>query len=585
MPIFQISSRTVQVPGSPVKPAIHLRWWQYAILRYSIGGLIIYELIRFLSSVGLFFLFFLFLPVGMGFIVTRSQLSRLLHGTLLYNLLTIGLSLMYYGAITGIEFFIHTPGVGLLFFVHGPPVPIIIVVTTTLAWAVILAPLYTYLQTLINQRFKGPDYEAARAVETFTSTLREEIDLDKVRNGLLAVVQKTMQPQSVSVWVRATGQEEKESQVTQDESKKNEEYINIAENDPFVTYALSHPNTIEVNRLQLDSPLLHTFQKNGVAITSPLVSQGELLGLLTLEPRLNREKYTREDRSLLDTLAAQVAPALRVAQMVQEQQAQVREHERLAQELRTAHFIQQSLLPKEVPTYPRWQITPYYQPAREVGGDFYDFLPFENGQLGIVIGDVSGKGVPAALVMANTHTMIRTAAQGAISPGEALTQVNELLCTEIPSNMFVTCFYAILDPISGKLRYANAGHDLPYRRSGADVCELHATGMPLGLLPGMQYEEQEALITTGEHILLYSDGLVEAHNPVREMFGFPRLKQLIVASPSNISGDCFIDLLLQELKCFTGEGWEQEDDITLIVLQRIAAPSIEVKPLIAQQTQ
>lgn len=565
MPVFQVTSRTALAPGSPRKPARRLNWWQYAILRYLIGALIIYELVRFLSSVGLSFLFFLLLPVGMTFIVTRSQLSRLLHGTLLYNVLTIGLALMYYSAITGIEFFIHTPGFGLLFLVHGPPIPLFIVVTTTLTWAVILAPLYTYGQAFINQRFKGPDYEAAKAIETFTSTLREEIDLDKVRNGLLAVIQKTMQPQSVSVWVRTSVQEVRESLPAQDESKKNDEYINITDDDPFVAYALGHPNTIEVDRLELDSSILQTLKKNGGAIALPLVSQGELIGVLILDPRLNREKYTREDRRLLDTLAAQVAPALRVAQMVQEQHAQVREHERLAQELRTAHFIQQSLLPKEVPSIPGWQIEPYYQPAREVGGDFYDFLRFEDGQLGLVIGDVSGKGVPAALVMANTHTMIRTAAQGAISPGKALTQVNELLCDEIPPHMFVTCFYALLDTITGRLRYANAGHNLPYRRHCEDVHELRATGMPLGLMPGMLYEECEIMLAPGEYVLFYTDGLTEAHNAQREMFDRSRLSALMKA----YSGDSpLIGFLLNALSSFTGEQSEPEDDVTMVELCR-----------------
>jgi len=568
MPKFQVSSKTVRAPGLPKNRTTHVLWWQYLILRYTIGSLIIGMLIVFLSSLGLSLLFFLLLPMVMGFITTRSQLSNLLHGTLLYNVLMIGLALIYYGAITGIQFFIHTPGFGLLFLYHGPPIPLIIVVTTTLAWAVILAPLYTYVQALINQRFKGPDYEAAKAVEAFTSTLREEIDLDKVRGGLLTVVQKTMQPQSVSVWARTTVQDDTGISPAQVDAKNNDGYINVADNDPFMAYALSHPSTIEVDRLQLDSPVLHTLKTNGVEIALPLVSQGELIGLLMLEQRLNGEKYTREDRRLLNTLAAQVAPALRVAQMVQKQQAQVREHERLAQELRTAHFIQQSLLPKEVPSFPGWQIAPYYQPAREIGGDFYDFLPFEDGQLGLVIGDVSGKGIPAALVMANTHSMIRTAAQGAISPGKALTQVNALLCAEIPPNMFVTCFYALLDTSTGRLRYANAGHNLPYRRHCEGVCELRATGMPLGLMPESIYEEHEVTLSPGEDVLFYTDGLTEAHNTQREMFDRSRLSALMKAYPG---GPPLIGFLLNALSSFTGDPSEPEDDITMVELCRISS--------------
>ena len=132
--------------------------------------------------------------------------------------------------------------------------------------------------------------------------------------------------------------------------------------------------------------------------------------------------------------------------------------------------------------------------------------------------------------------------------------------------MFVTCFYALLDPGSGRLRYANAGHEPPYRQQQSEVSELWATGMPLGLMPGSCYEEQEATLAPGERLLFYSDGLVEAHSPGREMFGFPRLQKLLEAHPDAPS---LIGFLLGELQRFTGEGWEQEDDVTLLLLQRL----------------
>jgi hypothetical protein len=170
--------------------------------------------------------------------------------------------------------------------------------------------------------------------------------------------------------------------------------------------------SLEIDRLQLDSPVLQDLKLRTVDVIQPLASQGELIGLLILGPHLKGEPYTNEERSMLATLAPQVAPALRVAQMVQEQQVQVRERERIEQELQTAQAIQHAFLPKDVPALPGWQLVPYYQPARQVGGDFYDFLPFEDGRLGLVIGDVSGKGVPAALVMATVHTMLRSTVQG-----------------------------------------------------------------------------------------------------------------------------------------------------------------------------
>jgi serine phosphatase RsbU (regulator of sigma subunit) len=223
-----------------------------------------------------------------------------------------------------------------------------------------------------------------------------------------------------------------------------------------------------------------------------------------------------------------------------------------------------------VPTLEDWQISPFYRPAREVGGDFYDFHLLPEGKLGLAVGDATGKGVPAALLMSTTCGMLQLAAQASdsSSSGEVLYRVNETLVTRIPANMFVTCFYAILDPQRGTLSYANAGHDLPYRRRHGGECEeLRARGMPLGLMPGMDYEQKEIVLDAGEEALLYSDGLVEAHDPKGEMFGFPRLRELIARHGEETSLE---ETLLEELYSFTGEEWEQEDDITLLTLRRSA---------------
>jgi predicted ester cyclase len=252
--------------------------------------------------------------------------------------------------------------------------------------------------------------------------------------------------------------------------------------------------------------------------------------------------------------------------MGQRLEQEIRERERVEQELLLARRIQQASLPGEVPILEGWQITPFYQPAREVGGDFYDFFELEDGWVGLVVGDATGKGVPAALVMASARSMLRAVAQASDSPGDALRRVNDPLATDIPPNMFVTCFYAILDPKSGSLTYANAGHDLPYLHRDGEAEELRATGMPLGLMPKMEYEEKETILEAGNSAVLYSDGLVEAHDPEGEMFGFPRLRALIAEHAEEERS--LEETLLEELYAFVGERWEQEDDITLLTLRR-----------------
>src|SRR3712207_839312 len=191
------------------------------------------------------------------------------------------------------------------------------------------------------------------------------------------------------------------------------------------------------------------------------------------------------------------------------------------------------------------------------------------GRLGVVVGDATGKGVPAALVISTTCGMLQLAAQasGFPSPGGVFERVNETLLARIPANMFVTCFYAILEPESASLSYANAGHDLPYLWHGGVAEELRARGMPLGLMPAMRYEQKEVVLDAGDSAFFYSDGLVEAHDPQGEMFGFPRLQELVA---EHAEERLLVDTLLEELYSFAGESWEQEDDITLLTLRRSA---------------
>lgn len=346
--------------------------------------------------------------------------------------------------------------------------------------------------------------------------------------------------------------------------------IAIAESDPLLAYLQTAPGPVEVAKLELDSPALRAMREAGVALVVPLVSQGELIGTLNLGPRLSEQEYSTDDRRLLTTLAAQAAPAIRVAQLVREQAHEAAERERMEQEMRVATLIQQQFLPRELPNLPQWQIAAYYAPARAVGGDFYDFIEMSGGRLGIAVGDVTDKGVPAALVMARTHSILRAEASRSDSPGEILARANALLEPEMPARMFVTCLFAILEPETGRIVMANAGHNLPYIRTDDGVVELRATGMPLGLMPGIRYEETEGVIAPGSNVLLYSDGLVEAHDVHQQMYGFPRLREAMTVDDA---GSELLDRLLETLHAFTGAEWEQEDDITLVTLRRASGVS------------
>lgn len=344
------------------------------------------------------------------------------------------------------------------------------------------------------------------------------------------------------------------------------EPVEIFDDDPLLAHLQGTSEAVDVDELQLDSPALRELRAAGVKMVVPLVSQGELIGMLNLGSRLSEQDYSTDDRRLLENLAAQAAPALRVGQLVREQQVEAVARQRFEQELEVARLIQQNFLPKELPQLPGWDLAAYYQPAREVGGDFYDVIPLPDGRVGFVVGDVTDKGVPAALVMSATRSVLRATAQRLIEPGPVLEHVNEHLCPDMPQKMFVTCLYAVLDPRNGHLRMANAGHDLPKVKTPSGVSELRARGMPLGLMAGMAYEERETTLQPGESVLLHSDGVIEAHDRAREMFGFPRLEHIVTDGPG---GQALIDRVLAGLAAFTGPDLEQEDDITMVTLQRV----------------
>jgi serine phosphatase RsbU (regulator of sigma subunit) len=342
--------------------------------------------------------------------------------------------------------------------------------------------------------------------------------------------------------------------------------ITIERGDPLLGYFREHSGAVEVDQITIDSPAVQQLREASVKLVVPMISRGEVVGLLNLGSRLSTQEYSPDDFLLLNSLVTQAAPAMRVAQLAELQKVEALQAERLRQEMRVARLIQKTLLPKELPELPGWQVAAFYQPARAVGGDFYDFIYFDDGRIGFVIGDVTDKGMPAALLMATTRATLRTMAQRYVSPGEVLRQTNEALCPDVPPSMFVTCMYALLDPKTGRAVYANAGHNLPYRCGLTELSELKATGMPLGLLPGMIYDEYETVLEPGERLFLYSDGLVEAHSKKREMYSNDRLEADLRGCPDGSQE--LIESLISHLWSFTGSEWEQEDDITIVILDR-----------------
>jgi sigma-B regulation protein RsbU (phosphoserine phosphatase) len=312
------------------------------------------------------------------------------------------------------------------------------------------------------------------------------------------------------------------------------------------------------------STWLHGEGFRGHAVV-PLIAEQAAIGALMIdmrEPRLLDEEEVR----LLRLLANQAAIAIVKARLHQEELKQ----RQVEKELAVARQIQLSLLPRSSLAVPGWEFAEFYQPAQSVGGDFYDFfeLPGEPGRLGLVIADVAGKGVPAALFMALSRTMIRTAGMGGRAPAATLLRANRLILNDSRAEMFLTAFYAELDTRSGRLAYARAGHDRPlwWHAATGDLDELDADGIVLGALEAIDLEECAIDLAPGDLVLAYTDGVTDAMDGTGERFGIERLRAAVAADPTG-SARQVLSGVVRAVSEFTGDT-PQFDDLTLVVVKR-----------------
>lgn len=295
----------------------------------------------------------------------------------------------------------------------------------------------------------------------------------------------------------------------------------------------------------------------------PLQVKEQVIGVIDIQSdRL--DAFDESDLTTLQSLAAGIAVAIENARLYQV----AVDKGRMEQELRVAQEIQASFLPESCPSLAGWQIAASWQPAREVAGDFYDFVPLEENRLGIVIADVSDKGVPAALFMALARTLVRTMAFGKRKGKEAIELANDLIIADARSDMFVTLFYALLDPATGTLTYVNAGHNPPllFRPRTGEFATLRARGIALGVLEKIELEEKLVTLEPGDLVILYTDGVIETLNEQGEEFGEERLTRLIAENPSQSALE-LVDRIKEALAAFMG-GQLQFDDYALLVVKR-----------------
>jgi serine phosphatase RsbU (regulator of sigma subunit)/anti-sigma regulatory factor (Ser/Thr protein kinase) len=400
-------------------------------------------------------------------------------------------------------------------------------------------------------------------VHSFSNRVREAADIPTIVAELERAISEAAGPRFAGLWA---------DPVIADAWHGGPELPAFDPEDRAVAHALLHPEAWRLDDVVLDSPVVAAALAAGARVLLPLVSLGVFVGLVVMGPPASGPDYSPSDLDALEKTAAQAAATLRVARLTQQHEASARSWESNAEELRIAQQIQRSLLPDSLPEIAGWQLEAHYQPARVVGGDLYDFVSLPGDLLGLVVGDASDKSVPAALVMATARTLVRSAALRVVLPGQVLARANDDLCAQIPPGMFVTCFIAILDTSNGRLRYANAGHCPPFLATAQGANELKASGWPLGIMPGVSYEEGEVTLASGNSIVCFSDGLTETHGPSGEMFGTDRIAQVVAEA----WGGPLLEAVLAAHGQFAGPCWEPDDDLTIVTLARLATNEPEV---------
>ncbi|MFC2139515.1 SpoIIE family protein phosphatase [Bacteroidota bacterium] len=295
----------------------------------------------------------------------------------------------------------------------------------------------------------------------------------------------------------------------------------------------------------------------------PMTTKGKLIGLLTVFNKKGDNEFTQNDQRILSIIAAQSAQVIESARLYEEEKALMG----LREEMRMAKEIQLNLLPKSVPQVEGYQIAAVNIPARDVGGDYYDFIKLENNRLGFCLGDITGKGMPAAMLMANLQAALRSQTLVQSDCSKCVNIVNKLLFNSTQSDRFATLFMGVLDSKRNVIEYCNGGHDQPLHFvKGNKPIGLEATGLLLGCFENTEYNNGEIQLQPGELLVVYSDGITESMNGKDEEFGLDRLEQIIHEHQNN-NANKILDEVLNKIKSHS-KGVPQSDDLTLMIIKR-----------------
>jgi sigma-B regulation protein RsbU (phosphoserine phosphatase) len=541
--------------------------------------------------------FFLAFPLAVGYSIVKHDLfdiDAIIKRTYGYVLTTGTLAGIY-----GLVVLVSNLAFGRYEITKSPMFPLVFI----LAVVFLFNPVKNRVQKFIDRVFYRLEYDYQETVGKISETMRSLLNLDEIGKSIMNFALQPMFVDAGSVMLlnpdkktyeclihageredRQIGagaeaafagvkDEEKEGRVSAEAEGGDLKFseLQLPVDDPLMQKIAEKKKEVTIYDIQED-PLFETerescekvFDQLRATVVVPLIYEDRLTGLISLGRKKSGKFYRREDINLLNTLANQGAVAIENAQMVEE----VIEKERMEEELNIARDLQVSMLPAECPQIKGFEIAAFSVSAREVGGDFYDFIDMGADKVGMVIGDVTGKSVSGALVMSASRSVFRMLSEAELSVAESMIRANRRLKKDVKTGMFVALLYVVLNAQDKSLTMCSAGQTQPVlmaaKTAEANLVETRGDTFPLGILDDANYEETRLKMESGDKVVFYTDGIVEAMNDQEEMFGFERLLEVVQKSQSP-TADALLQEIIDTVKAFTGDA-PQHDDLTVIVI-------------------
>jgi sigma-B regulation protein RsbU (phosphoserine phosphatase) len=510
-------------------------------------------------------IFIIFFPASIAYSIVRHNLfdaDAVIKRTVGYVVATV----IVVGAYAGVSLALNVFA-GKYELAQSRAFPILF----TLGVVLVFNPLRDRVQDLVDRVFFRKEYDYGAILDRVSSAMTSLLDLQQVVKQLIQTFIEDMFINTSSVMLFSPAGGAYQVCLAEGERKQDVESLVFKRDEPLIQVIekekreLTKYDMLEDPRYtKVCEACTANFDALRASLMVPLVYQEEVIGVLNLGEKKSGKPYRREDIELLRTLAHQGAVAIENARLFQENL----EKQRMEADLNIARDLQMSMLPSACPEVKGFKIAARSIPAREVGGDFFDFIDMGEGQIGFVIGDVTGKSVSGALVMAASRSVFRMLSQDKLPVSQIMLRANQRIKKDIKSGMFVALLYALLDAEKGSLILCSAGQTQPIhfsaRKGTANLVQTEGDSFPLGILDEADYQDTELKLEPGDRVVFYTDGIVEAMNEKKEIFGFEQV-QKVVEEGKNLSADALLEHILERVNAFVGQA-VQHDDLTAIVV-------------------